>query len=353
MDKSVEKLTTAPTVADESIEEESLLSAEESSAGEEHPASPNYEKPLKIRGKQRNKERIGGRRSGLITFILIAPYLASFLIFIVLPVVVAIFLSFTDFNSINTPSFNGFVNYIRLFTEDEVFMQKVLPNTILFSVIAGPVGYILSFLFAWLLAQVPKLPRTILSLCIYAPSLTAGVAMQVVWCAIFSGDPNGYLNSILLKLGVINEAVQWLQSGDYLMPIMIFITIWSSMGLGFLSMLSGILNIDPSLYEAAYTDGMKNRFQEIVYVTIPSIKPQMLFGAVMAVVNTFQAGAIGVELSGSNPTPNYNGQLIINHIQDYGYIRYEMGYAAAISVMLLIFIYIVSKVIGKLLASKD
>ena len=137
------------------------------------------------------------------------------------------------------------------------------------------------------------------------------------------------------------------------MTRMIIVTIWSSMGLGFLSMLSGILNIDPELYEAAYMDGMRNRFQEIIYVTIPSIKPQMLFGAVMAVVNTFQAGAIGVELSGSNPTPNYNGQLIINHIQDYGYIRYEMGYAAAISVVLLILIYIVSKVIMKVLSSKD
>lgn len=309
------------------------------------------EKPMKT--VKRPKERIGGKRGRVTTVLLLLPYLLSFLIFIVLPVLLAIILSFTDFNSINAPKFNGFTNYIRLLTDDEIFMQKVLPNTLLFSVIAGPVGYILSFLFAWLLAQVPRLPRTILSLCIYAPSLTAGVAMQVVWCAIFSGDPNGYLNAILLKMGVINEAVQWLQSGEYLMPIMILVTIWSSMGLGFLSMLSGILNIDPQLYEAAYIDGMKNRFQEIVHVTIPSIKPQMLFGAVMAVVNTFQAGAIGVELSGSNPTPNYNGQLIINHIQDYGYIRYEMGYAAAISVVLLLFIYIVSKVIGKLLSSKD
>ncbi|HIU79894.1 MAG TPA: sugar ABC transporter permease [Candidatus Coproplasma excrementipullorum] len=296
---------------------------------------------------------MGGKKSGFTVFILLLPYLLAFCIFIVLPVILAIILSFTDFNSISAPSFTGLLNYIRLFTEDEVFMQHVIPNTLLFSVIAGPVGYFLSFFLAWLLAQVPKGPRTILALCIYAPSLTSGVAMQVVWTAIFSGDPNGYLNAILLKLGVISEAVQWLQSGDYLMTIMIIVTIWSSMGLGFLSMLSGILNIDPELYEAAYMDGMRNRFQEIIYVTIPSIKPQMLFGAVMAVVNTFQAGAIGVELSGSNPTPNYNGQLIINHIQDYGYIRYEMGYAAAISVVLLILIYIVSKVIMKVLSSKD
>ncbi len=306
-----------------------------------------------IKHPKSTAEKIGGRRRGLTIFLLLLPYLLAFLIFIVLPVILAVVLSFTDFNSISKPSFVGFKNYIRLLTDDDVFMQKVIPNTLMFSLIAGPLGYFLSFILAWMLAQVPKAPRTILALCLYAPSLTSGVAMQVVWTAIFSGDPNGYLNAILLKMGVISEAVQWLQSGDYLMPIMILVTIWSSMGIGFLSMLSGILNIDPQLYEAAYMDGMRNRFQEIVHVTIPSTKPQMLFGAVMSVVNTFQAGAIGVELSGSNPTPNYNGQLIINHIQDYGYIRYEMGYAAAISVMLLLLIYIVSKVIMKLLASKD
>lgn len=299
------------------------------------------------------KEKIGGKRGNLATALLILPYILSFVVFIVLPVILAIGLSFTDFNSISAPNFTGFVNYIRLLTADEIFMQKVLPNTIKFALIAGPVGYLLSFLLAWMLAQIPKLPRTILALLIYSPSLTAGVAMQVVWTTIFSGDPNGYLNALLLKWGVISEAVQWLQSEQYLMTIMIIVTVWSSMGVGFLSMLSGILNIDPELYEAAYMDGMKNRFQEIIYVTLPSMKPQLLFGAVMAVVNTFQAGAIGVQLSGSNPTPNYAGQLIINHIEDYGYIRYEMGYAAAISVVLLLLIYIISKVIRRVLTDKD
>ena len=177
--------------------------------------------------------------------------------------------------------------------------------------------------------------------------------MQGVWVAIFSGDANGYLNAFLLNNGFISEAIQWLQSEQYLMPIMIVVTIWGSMGIGFLAMLSGILNIDSELYEAAYVDGLKNRFQEIIYVTVPSMKPQLLFGAVMAVVSTFQAGAIGVQLSGSNPTPNYAGSLIVNHIEDYGYIRYEMGYASAISVVLLIFIYLISKIVRKILASKD
>lgn len=297
--------------------------------------------------------KIGVKRDFWSNLLMLAPYITAFVVFIVTPVIVAICLSFTDFDGIKAPSFVGIVNYITLFTEDEVFMQKVLPNTLLFALIAGPVGYLLSFFLAWMLAQIPKLPRTILALLVYSPSLTSGIAMQVVWTTIFSGDPSGYLNAVLLRLGVISEAVQWLQSGEYLMIIMIAVTIWSSMGVGFLAMLAGILNIDPQLYEAAYIDGMKNRFQEIFYVTVPSMKPQLLFGAVMAVVNTFQAGAIGVQLSGSNPTPNYAGQLIINHIEDFGYIRYEMGYAAAISVVLLLMIYIISKIVRKLLESKE
>ena len=304
--------------------------------------------------KQEKKDhRIGQTRGTIATIVMLLPYLLSFFVFIVLPVVLAIILSFTNFNSMTFPQFVGFQNYINLFTTDNVFMQKILPNTILFAVICGPVGYILSFLLAWMLAQIPKLPRTILALAIYSPSLTAGVAMQVVWVAIFSGDANGYLNAFLLNNGFISEAIQWLQSEQYLMPIMIVVTIWGSMGIGFLAMLSGILNIDSELYEAAYVDGLKNRFQEIIYVTVPSMKPQLLFGAVMAVVSTFQAGAIGVQLSGSNPTPNYAGSLIVNHIEDYGYIRYEMGYASAISVVLLVFIYIISKIVRRILASKD
>jgi len=232
-------------------------------------------------------------------------------------------------------------------------MKYVLPNTIQFAVIVGPGGYVLSFMLAWILAQLPKLPRTIMALILYSPSMSSGVAMSVVWLTIFSGDQNGYLNSLLLTSNIIQEPIQWLQSPQYLMTIMIFVTLWSSMGVGFLAMLAGILEINPELYEAASLDGINNRFQEIIYITIPSMKPQMLFGAVMAIVATFQAGAIGVTLSGGNPTPQYAGQLIVNHIEDYGFLRYEMGYAAAVSVLLLLMVLLFSRVANKLFSSND
>ncbi len=283
----------------------------------------------------------------------ILPYWTLFLVFVIIPVIAAIFLSFTYFNAIQTPNFIGITNYIELITMDTVFMQYVLSNTLKFALIVGPVGYLLSFMLAWMLAQVPQKYRTVLAIILYSPSLTLGVAMASMWRIIFSGDSQGYLNSLLLNWGVILEPIQFLQSPDYLMTIMIVVSLWSSMGVGFLAMLAGVLNIDQTLYEAAYVDGIRNRAQEIFYITIPSMKPQMLFGAVMAVVTTFQAGGIGVQLSGSNPTPQYAGQLIVNHIEDFGFIRYMMGYAATVSVVLLLMVYFISKVTFKILGERE
>jgi multiple sugar transport system permease protein len=278
-------------------------------------------------------------------------YALLFTAFIVVPVLLAAGLSFTFFDTIQLPKFTGLRNYIVLLTQDDIFMRYVLPNTIKYAVIVGPGGYVLAFLLAWMLAQLPSLPRTILALIIYSPSMTTGITMAVVWKTLFSGDQNGYMNSYLMEWNIIREPIQWLQSPDYLMSIMMFVTLWSSMGVGFLAMLAGILEVNPELYEAGALDGIRNRFQEIIHITIPSMKPQMLFGAVMAIVGTFQAGAIGVTLSGSNPTPQYAGQLIVNHIEDYGFLRYEMGYAAAVSVVLLLMVLFFSRVANRLFGS--
>jgi multiple sugar transport system permease protein len=281
-------------------------------------------------------------------YVFLAPYIILFTTFIIIPMVVAIGLSFTSYDTIQTPTFKGFLNYINLLTADDIFMQKVLPNTIIYAVIVGPGGYMLSFLVAWALAQLSSVPRTILTVIFYSPSMTGAASMTVLWKIIFSGDQMGYLNSFLMRLGVIDAPIIWLVDSRYLLPIIIIVALWSSMGVGFLAMLAGILNADEELYEAAAIDGVKNRFQEMIYITIPTMKPQMLFGAVMAIVGAFQNGAIGVQLSGTNPTPNYAGQLIVNHIEDYGFLRYEMGYAAAVSVVLLLMVFAFSKFFGRL-----
>ena len=297
---------------------------------------------LKI-GRRENANRAG--------YVFTLPYALLLSIFILTPVIMAIILSFTNFNTIQFPKFVGFLNYVNLITNDEVFMQYVLPNTVKYALIVGVGGYVLSFLLAYALANLTKVPRTIFALILYSPSMTTGVAMTVLWKIMFTGDQTGYINSWLMELGVINEPIIWLVNANYLLPIVIIIGLWSSMGVGFLAILAGILSIDESLYEAAAIDGVKNRFQEMVYVTIPSMKPQMLFAAVMTIVGAFQNGMISSLLAG-NPTPGYAAQLIVNHIEDYGFIRYEMGYAAAVSVVLLLIVQLFSTV-SKRLFSED
>ena len=294
------------------------------------------------------KQKSGNFFTRYSHWILLSPFLLLFVTLIILPIMCAIGLSFTDFNGMETPDITFLDNYIRIFSKDSVFMQKILPNTIIYAILVGPGGFILAFIMAWLLSQLDNLPRTILAVILYLPSMTAGVTVSTVWAVIFSGDRTGYLNSLLLRLNLIQSPITWLQNEDTLMPIMIIVALWSSMGIGFLSILSGIMNVNRELFEAARLDGVKNRVQEAIYVTIPSIRPQLLFGAVMAVVNAFNSAGLGVQLSGSNPTPGYAGSVIVNHIDDFGFIRYEMGYAAALSVVLLLIISFASKVAYKL-----
>lgn len=301
---------------------------------------------------KRKKNKISRRENNWHGWVFIGPYALIFSIFILVPVILAVILSFTNFNAIEFPEWVGFLNYITLLTSDDIFMKYVLPNTVIYAVIVGIGGYVLSFVLAWALCNLSKVPRTIFALILYSPSMTTGVAMTVLWKVIFSGDQSGILNSWLMELGVINEPIIWLIDNRFLLPIVIIIGLWSSMGIGFLSMIAGILNTDETLYEASAIDGISNRFQEMIYITIPQMKPQMLFAAVMAIVGAFQNGMISSLLVG-NPSPGYASQLLVNHIEDYGFLRYEMGYAAAVSVVLLLIVQLFSKAANVLLTDKD
>ena len=286
-------------------------------------------------------------------YLFVAPFLICFALFIVIPIVAAVGLSFTYYNGIETPRFIGWSNFQYLVAQDLLFLKYALPNTFKFAVIVGPGGYAAAFLLAWLISRLRGGYRKWVALAMYTPSLTIGIAMTIIWLPLLSGDRIGYLNSILLKLGLIDVPKLWVTNPDLLMNSMIVVTLWSSMGVGFLAMLAGILNVDTTLYEAGKIDGIKNSLQELWFITIPSMKPQMLFGAVMAIVTTFKTGAIGTELSGQNPTPEYAGHLIVNHINDYGFIRFEMGYAATVSVFLLLLMYFANKLSWGLFGAKE
>lgn len=300
----------------------------------------------------RKRNKISRRENNWHGWAFVAPYALIFSIFILVPVILAVILSFTNFDAVQWPDFVGFLNYITILTGDETFMKYTLPNTVIYAVVVGIGGYVLSFILAWALCNLSKVPRTICALILYSPSMTTGVAMAVLWKVIFSGDQSGLLNSWLMELGIINEPIIWLINANYVLPIVIIIGLWSSMGIGFLSMIAGILNTDETLYEASAIDGVSNRFQEMIYITIPQMKPQMLFAAVMAIVGAFQNGLISSLLVG-NPSPGYAAHLLVNHIEDYGFLRYEMGYAAAVSVVLLLIVQLFSKAANGLLTEKD
>ncbi len=317
-----------------------------------------YKAPINFIKKKWNKYRVGERMyefyktkmkflhkpaeifSKIVNtpYVFIGPYAILFSLIIVIPVFLAAILSFSYFNMVQFPDFVGFKHYISLLTSDQVFTGNAIPNTIFYSIIVGPVGFMLSFMLAWLLGQVTKGFRVVYTIIIYSPSITGGVMMAVVWRVFFSGDQAGILNYQLLKYGLIDDPIQWLQDPKLLMPIMIVIGLWSSMGVGFLALLAGLLNVDKTLYEAAAIDGIKNRWQEIFYVTIPQMKPQMLFGAVMSIVGTFNISGIAAALSGGNPPPDYSGFMIVDHANDVGFTMYEMGRASAITVVLLLIV---------------
>ena len=279
------------------------------------------------------------------SYFMIAPFMIAFFIFTVIPVVAAILLSFTDFNMLQTPNFVGFDNYKTLFLNDDIFIIAV-KNTMILAFITGPVGYIACFIFAWFINELPNKIRAFMTLIFYAPSITGGA--YFIWTYILSSDRYGVLNGVLMKMGFIDSPILWLADTDYMLVCVIIVQLWLSLGTSFLSFLAGFKTVDTTLYEAGAIDGVNNRFQEIWYLTLPQMKPQLLFGAVMQISSSFAVGAVPAALCG-NPSVNYATHTIINHIDDYGGVRFELGYACAISTVLLMVMLIVNKVINKVL----
>ena len=253
-----------------------------------------------------------------------------FFIFTVLPVLFAVAFSFTSFNVLESPEWVGADNYFRLFFKDSVFLTGV-KNTVFLAVILGPGGYIFSLLCAWFINELPPKPRALVTLVFYAPSISGNV--YLIWSVMFSGDQYGYVNSLLTKIGLIQKPIQFLQDTKYIMPIVIIVSLWVSLGTGFLSLIAAFQGIDKSYYEAGAIDGIKNRYQELWFITLPLIRPQMLFSAVMSITSAFNVGTVITALCGY-PTTDYAGHTIMNHLTDYGLERFEMGYACAVAVVL-------------------
>ena len=279
-------------------------------------------------------------------YLMVAPYMIIFTCFTVIPVLLSIFMSFTDFNMLETPNIVYLDNYIRLFLDDDIFLTAV-QNTLLFAVIIGPVSYLLSLLVAWFINEIPPKIRSVVTLIFYAPSISGGANM--IWGVFFSGDSYGYANSILMRLGMIQSPIQFFQNADYVMPLCIVVALWSSLGTSFLSFIGGLQTIDKAQFEAAAVDGIKNRWQELWFVTLPNMKSQLLFGAILAITSAFGFGAVVDALAG-NPSVDYCAWTIVHHLGDYGGARFEVGYASAIATILFAMMVGSNMLVKKILA---
>ena len=280
-----------------------------------------------------------------VCYLFLLPYAVLFLTFVILPIVTSIYYSFTYYNILEAPRFIGFQNYINLILQDEVFLTAVR-NTFVIAVVTGPIGYILSFLFAWFINELPRWLRTIAVVVFYAPSIAGGA--YTVFSIIFRGDAYGWLNSILLQFGLVDAPLLFLLDPRYIMPVIIVVILWMSMGTGFLSFVAGLQGVDRSMYEAGYVDGIRNRWQELYFITLPSMKPMLLFGAVMSITSAFNVCDVPRALAGY-PSTDYAARTIVTHLFDYGFSRFEMGYASAIATVLFLVMILCNKAIQAML----
>jgi len=299
----------------------------------------------KTKKKQAFLKLMGDISKHKVCYIFIAPYAIVFILFYVAPVVVSLFLSFTYYNILEPPRFIGLRNYINLFLGDDVFIQA-MKNTLIMAAITGPVGYIMAFLFAWFINELPRYIRAFVTLVFYAPSIAGGVYM--IWGLLFSSDSYGLINGFLMNLGILDSPVLWLTDPRFMMPVILIVIMWMSLGAGFLAFIAGLTTIDVSLYEAGLMDGITNRWQELWYITLPNMKGMLMFGAVMAIAASFNVADVTTALAGF-PSTDYAVHTVVNHLGDYGGIRFEMGYASAIATLLFVTMILCNSVIQKML----
>ena len=282
-------------------------------------------------------------------YLMLTPFTIIFLIFTVFPVLASVVLSLTSFNMVEWPELVFFKNYVDLFLHDEVFLIA-LKNTLFFAVVTGPVSYLMCFGFAWIINNFSPKVRAFLTLVFYAPSISGNAYM--IWKLIFSSDSRGYANAVLMNLGLIDEPVLWFATKEYVMPILIVVQLWLSLGISFLTFIAGFQTVDTSLYEAGAIDGVSNRWQELWHITLPQMKPQLLFGAINSIVTSFGVFDIAVTVAGM-PSPNYAAHTIVAHMYDYAFIRFRMGYASAVAIVLFAMTFILGRLITRWLSTKE
>lgn len=272
----------------------------------------------------------------------ITPWLIGFFIFTLGPMLASLYFSFTDYNIIDAPQWEGLANYQRVFFQDPLFWHS-LKRTLYFAALALPLGLLFGFLLALLLNQdVPgvNLWRTFY----FLPSVIAGVAVALLWMRIFNPRV-GFLNPFLENVFGINNPPGWLQDPDWAIPALVIMSLWG-VGGSMIIYLAGLQGIPTTLYEAAKIDGASSR-QRFWHVTLPMMTPVIFYNLVIGLIGAFQYFT-EVYVATSGEGGPVRSTLVYNlYLYQNAFRYFEMGYASALAWVLFVIILVVTLLVFK------
>ncbi len=272
-----------------------------------------------------------------------------FFIFQLAPVFISFFLSFTHYDVVHPPRFAGLANYKNILFNDPLFW-KAIGNTVLYVIGVVPIGICMSLLLAVAIDQKIKFKNFFKSI-FFLPTVTAIVAVSVIWKWLYAGAKYGLFNHLIMKLGF--QPIDWLTSPTWTLPSIMIMSIWAGVGYNMILFLAGLQTIPQVMYEAAEIDGA-GFWRKFFHVTLPLLKPTIVFVGMMSFIFSFQVfeqvyimtggqGGIGGVLN--------SGLTIVAYLYDKGFQQFQMGYASALAYIIFLCIFMLTMVNKRLMRS--
>ena len=280
------------------------------------------------------------RRETLQFYAFISPWIIGFLVFTAVPMVASLVISFTDWDSLSTPKFVGFGNYVKLFAHDPLFW-RALTHTVYFALVSVPFSLLIALGLASMLAKPfrgARLFRTI----IYLPALVPLVAAAIIFRWLFKPE-GGPINSFLSLFGVKGPA--WLLDSNWIIPAIILLTLWQ-VGAGTILLIAALQGVPHELYEAAQIDGA-SKMRQFWRISVPLVTPVLFFNLVTGLIGGFQVFAQVYVLTNGTSGPNNASLMLVPYIYQNAFKFYHMGYASSLAWVLFIIVMAFSAVIIK------
>ena len=285
------------------------------------------------------------RKFSATPYLFLVPALALIAVFVLYPILAVLYYSFTDYNIINPPVWVGLSNYGKLLG-DPVFW-KALTHSIIYLIVT-PTIIALSVALAIVVNRKLKGIHIFRAL-YYVPAVSGSIAIGIAWRWLF--DRNGFMNSFLISVGAIKEPIQWLADPNLVLPIAMLLTIWAGIGYYAVIFLAGLQNIPEELYDAALIDGCTN-FQKHRYVSIPGLRPQIVFVAVISSLAALKVFDEIYVLTGRTGGILDSGVTVVFYLWKEAFTELaHAGYASAIAIVLLILTLVFSVVNVRILES--